>query len=116
MTDFSDWLNEQLNKKGWKQADLCRASGLSSGALSTALTRNKIGPEVARAIAAGLDLSQAEVFHAAGLITETPSEDYDPNRERWNAMYDKMKDDEEMMEVMEKFVEARAKAKKKGKK
>jgi hypothetical protein len=31
-------------------------------------------------------------------------------------MYDKMKDDEEMMEVMEQFVEARAKAKKKGKK
>jgi len=56
------------------------------------------------------------MFRAAGLITETPSEDYDPNRERWNAMYDKMKDDEEMMEVMEQFVEARAKAKKKGKK
>jgi len=115
MRDFSDWLNEQLNRKGWKQADLCRASGISSGALSTALTRNKIGPEVARAIAIGLDLSQTEVFYAAGLITELPSEDYSPEREQWDALYDQIGEDDR--EGIRQFVLSKVKKqnKKKGK-
>lgn len=106
-----------MSAKDWNQSELARAAGLDAGTISNLINEiRKPGADVCRAIAKALGVSQSEVFFAAGLITELPSDDYDPNRERWNAMYDKMKDDEETMEVMEQFVETRAKARKKGKK
>jgi len=72
MVDFETWLKGELKKRDWKQADLCREANISSGALSTALERNRIGPDLARAIAKGLHLPQYVVFYHAGLMTELP--------------------------------------------
>ena len=34
MTDFSDWLNDELMRRGWRQADLVRATGISRSGVS----------------------------------------------------------------------------------
>ena len=73
---FSEWLQEALEKKGWKQSDLARAAHLGKGSLSDIVSgRRKVGSEVARAIADALKLPPEQVFRAAGIL---PPENQDP--------------------------------------
>lgn len=34
LTDFSEWLNDELMRRGWRQADLVRATGISRSGIS----------------------------------------------------------------------------------
>ena len=34
IVDFSEWLQSELDQKGWKQSDLSKRSGINSGLLS----------------------------------------------------------------------------------
>lgn len=67
--DFSTWLQDQLNERGWDQADLVRRSGVSQSQVSRIMTgMRKPGPEVSRAIARALHITSDEVFRVAGIL------------------------------------------------
>ena len=34
LTDFTDWMNDELMRRGWRQADLMRATGISRSGIS----------------------------------------------------------------------------------
>lgn len=73
MSIFGDWLQGQLDAKGWSQADLERASGVSSAQISRIISGTRgVEAESLRAFAKALGMSQAELFYAAGLQTEKP--------------------------------------------
>ena len=68
-TNFSDWLNSEMMRLGWSQADLARASGLTTAAISRYINGGRsIGPDAANAIAKALNVPVETVFRAAGLL------------------------------------------------
>lgn len=71
MIDFADWINNQLQKRNWKQADLARESGVSRAAISDILSgKHKAGFQVCKGIASAFRLPVMEVFRAAGLVQQ----------------------------------------------
>jgi transcriptional regulator with XRE-family HTH domain len=75
--DFGQWLQSEMDKRGWKQVDLEReADGEISGPQISRILSSSRGYEAGsvRAIAAALHMPQTDVFYAAGLLTENPAE------------------------------------------
>jgi transcriptional regulator with XRE-family HTH domain len=68
--DFSDWLLNEMNKRGWSQADLARASGINRQSVSDYVNRRRTNPDpdVLVSLSKGLHLSPITVFRAAGLL------------------------------------------------
>jgi hypothetical protein len=85
--DFAEWLQKELNKRGWIQTDLIKqvkkaGYQLSSGHLSRIMTGHReANAEVCIRIAHGFGLSNEEVFRARGWLPATKS-DIDPRTER----------------------------------
>jgi transcriptional regulator with XRE-family HTH domain len=75
--DFIAWLESELTDRDWKQADLARKSGLSTGYLSKLFSRERPRPGVdaCRAIARALGLPDIEVLRVAGLADPEPPSD-----------------------------------------
>ena len=76
MNSFSDYLIMELNKRGWSQADLARASRLSTAVISN-LINNKRNPgkTTCSAIAHAFRVPKEEVYRAAGLLDEIIARD-----------------------------------------
>ena len=75
MTDehfFMEWLNHQLQQRGWTQGELARRCGLSRSGVNKNLRNlaQKPSPETCNAIARALSLSPITVFRAAGWLPE----------------------------------------------
>ena len=71
---FADWLLEEMNIRGWSQADLARKSGLTTAGISRLISGNrKAGPKTVMAIAKGLKLPAEYVFIKAGILPEKPA-------------------------------------------
>lgn len=77
MEKFIPWLLEELDKRGWRPADLAHRAGLSTGSLSNVLSGNrKAGPDICNAIARALNEPPEKVFRLAELLPPLPgSED-----------------------------------------
>ena len=76
MTDFREWLQNELNSRGWAQIELTRRGGISSGAISKLMSgERKPGPDMCNAIATALNLPPEDVFRAAGLLPQSRDDD-----------------------------------------
>jgi transcriptional regulator with XRE-family HTH domain len=70
MNDFVAWLRNELNIRGWRQADLARQSGMNTGLLSQILNgQRRAGVSTCRTIARALNMREVDVLHRAGLLT-----------------------------------------------
>lgn len=65
---FSSWLLQEMNKKDWTQADLARASGLTTAAISRYMTGRIPEEESAKKIARAFKIPPEQVFRAAGIL------------------------------------------------
>ena len=94
-TEFVQWLDEELARRNWRPADLARAAGISTGSLSQIYTgtRNP-GPDIANAIAKGLNLPPDTVFRQGGLLPESPGPTVDPTLQELNEILRNMTADE----------------------
>ena len=73
---FSEWLREEMDNRGMKQADLSRLSKLTTATVSNLLNeRRNPGEEACSAIARALKLPEETVFRAAGLLQPAPASD-----------------------------------------
>jgi transcriptional regulator with XRE-family HTH domain len=76
MTDFAEWLQFELDARGWAQIELTRRGGISSGAISKIMSgERKPGPDVCNAIAKALKIRPEIVFRSAGLLPHLPDDD-----------------------------------------
>ena len=74
--DFSDWLFEELIKRGIKPAELARKAGLDKGIISRILNRERRPePETLTSIARALRLPPEQIFRVAGLLPIDPKSD-----------------------------------------
>jgi len=77
--DFPDWLDEQLQYRGWTRTELSQRAGFSSSTLSLIFSNQRnAGVDVCRAIAKALRMPESEVFRAAGLLAPDPGKVDDP--------------------------------------
>jgi transcriptional regulator with XRE-family HTH domain len=76
LTDFSQWLRDELAKKGLVQADIARRAGLSPSQVSRIINaRSAPSQDALASIARSLRLPPEEVFRRAGLLPPIPGED-----------------------------------------
>ena len=73
MENFSEWINQELKKRGWSQADLARASGRDPGVISNLINnRRGYGADLVKDIAIGLKVPQEIAMRAAGILQPVP--------------------------------------------
>jgi len=72
---FNVWLLSQLQERNWSQADLARASNLTTAAISRYMT-DRIPDKVAlRKLSRALKLPPETLFEKAGLLPKKPPKD-----------------------------------------
>ena len=77
-TNFGNWLNKELEKRGWNQSQLAKKAGLGSGTISNIIYGSKrMGIDTAVAIARALKVRPRIVLEAAGLLPAEPATDND---------------------------------------
>jgi len=74
-SEFVCWLQAEMDRRGWNQADLARESGLSRGAVGNVLRQERDpGKDFLIGIAYALKLPPETVFRIAGLLPEVSEE------------------------------------------
>lgn len=87
MQAFHEWLQAELDKREWSQAEFSRQSGIDTGTISNVLNDvRKPGPEFCRDAARGLKVPQRVVFVAAGLMDDDDPNDGDISPSLWEAI------------------------------
>jgi transcriptional regulator with XRE-family HTH domain len=70
---FPDWLQEQLDTRGWDQAALAERSRLTNGAISHVLNGSRqAGVDFCIAIARAFGIPREEVFKVRGWLSDQP--------------------------------------------
>ena len=73
--DITQWLIEEVNKRGWSFRELGRRAGLSSGAISKIITGVSLPRwEFCRKVALAFNVPAEKVFRLAGLLPPEPKE------------------------------------------
>ena len=71
---FAEWLQTELNKRQWTQAELARRANTTDATLSRIISGTRqAGPDAALAIARALKEPPERVFRLAGLLPPGPS-------------------------------------------
>jgi transcriptional regulator with XRE-family HTH domain len=77
--DFADWLQHELDARGWRQADLARHGELHTGHISRILNRERMpGVDFCRGVARAFGLPEIKVLEIAGLATDTDRTKFNP--------------------------------------
>jgi transcriptional regulator with XRE-family HTH domain len=100
MSDFSEWIAEQINERGWKKSELAKRSGLDRSYTYQIIAGNKRPGAVAcRAIARALDVPEVIVFRQISYLTEDPV--LDPSIENFIAILSQLSNDDqaELLEI-----------------
>lgn len=78
--DFTSWLQEEIDKRGWGQAELARRSDVTAGQISRLLRGTRqAGPELCISIAKALGLPREEVFRVRGWLQNDPDNPFGPH-------------------------------------
>lgn len=73
-TNFTEWLANELNARGWTQTHLAELAGLSSGAISNVLNgQRKPGADFILAVSRALRVEPEGLYRKAGLLPIKPS-------------------------------------------
>lgn len=106
--DFPNWLQDELNERGWSQSDLARESGIMPASISRILqgTRNP-GPEACTAIANALGFPVETIFRVAGLLPERV--DIDEETQQMMHLFEQLADDDQeaLISLAQFFIERR---------
>ena len=75
---FAEWLQKELDKRGWSHSESSRRTGIPRSHISRLLngTRNA-GPDPCIAIAKAFNLPREEVFRARGWLLSEPENPFD---------------------------------------
>lgn len=99
MSDFSEWLQDQLDERGWRQKDLVNSTGIYSSYITHILQNKHLPrPKFCRSIARGLDLQEEVVFLQAGHLS--PKNYSDSDLEYWTSVFSQLSihDQQELIE------------------
>lgn len=67
--EFVEWLQQQLQERGWDQSELARRGGIARSQVSRLMSgERRPGPTTCRAIARAFHMPVEEVFRRAGVL------------------------------------------------
>lgn len=90
---FVEWLQSELDSRGWRPIDLIKKSGIDSGLLSKIQSgERRPGLDTCRAIARAFSMRDVDVLRIAGLIDEKPP--HDENAENLLVEFYKLSDED----------------------
>lgn len=72
---FSDWLLEKIKERGWTQADLARASGLTTAAISKYMSGRIPEKDALKRIAHAFDVPIEELYRVTGMLPPNTESD-----------------------------------------
>jgi len=73
--DFIDWLNKELNNRGWPNSELVKRSGLANSTVSMALSRqSNIGYTFCVGVANAFNMPPESIMRKAGLLPIKPTD------------------------------------------
>jgi transcriptional regulator with XRE-family HTH domain len=73
---FPDWLQSELDKRQWSQADLAYSAGISRAVINKLLNKKTYPqPDTLQAIARALKIPVESVYRVAGLLPEESETD-----------------------------------------
>jgi len=100
---FQDWLQEQLDTRGWNMAELARRASEETGrnigqsAISQVMLRkNRLGVKLATAIAKALEVSEDVVLEKGGLKSPNNFAISEAGQELLN-IFDRMNEDDQQL-------------------
>lgn len=102
--DFSEWLLQELERRGWTRPEAARRAGVSASMFDKVINRfSRPGLIFYKGVARAFNMTLPEVLRIAGEYNESPS------LEEWKSIYQQLSPDDqlEMLEI------ARLKLKKK---
>lgn len=71
INNFPDWLQSELNKRDWSQADLAHTAGISRAVVNKLLGRKTFPkPDTLQAIARAFKMPVETIYRAAGLLPQ----------------------------------------------
>ena len=74
MTEIGEWLEGQLEERGWSSSELARRAGISQSSVSNVLTGKQIpGLEFCKGVAKALDVRTEELLEQAGHLPPMPA-------------------------------------------
>ena len=74
--NFSEWLQNEMNKRGWTQSDLARAANLNRAVINKLLNgKSHPQPVTLEAISRALKIPIEITYRAAGLLPAAPDND-----------------------------------------
>jgi transcriptional regulator with XRE-family HTH domain len=68
--EFTDWLNQEMEKRGWSIRQTARAANLSHTVIAVSLSGDKPTFNTCAALAEAFKVSPSYVFQLAGLVEE----------------------------------------------
>mgnify|MGYP006307225799 CR=1 FL=1 len=75
---FGEWLEKEIDKRGWTMSELARRCDVSHPAISRVVSGERgAGPELCRAIAHAFDMPEEKIFRIAGLLSQLPAPEED---------------------------------------
>jgi transcriptional regulator with XRE-family HTH domain len=75
---FGDWLEKEIEKRGWTMSEMARRCDVSQPAISRVVSGERgAGPELCRAIAHAFEMPEEKVFRIAGLLSQLPAPEED---------------------------------------
>jgi transcriptional regulator with XRE-family HTH domain len=73
MSEFGEWLAEELKQRAWSSSELARRAGISQSSVSNVLTGKQIpGLEFCKGVAKALDLPADRLLRLAGHLAYVP--------------------------------------------
>ena len=74
--DFSEWLQAEINKRGWSQSDLARSADLNRAVINKLINgKSHPQPGTLESISRALKLPIESAYRAAGLLPVNPDND-----------------------------------------
>ena len=84
---FFEWLDNELNQRGWARVELTKRADISESGLSMAYSgKRQVGPKMIKAIAHALNIPEETVYRAAGILPPEPA-DTPPTLGEWMKMF-----------------------------
>jgi transcriptional regulator with XRE-family HTH domain len=112
-SDFVNWLQSEMDNRGWRQSDLARHGELHTGHLSKVLSGERFpGIDFCKGIARAFGMRDIEVMRLAGLADPEPATDTPSLRELTSKFAQLSDDDQETILKMVRALEESAQAQK----
>ena len=101
--DFTEWLHQQLEKRGMSQADLARKSGLSRARISQVLSGDTLTADFVISVARALKTPIVPILELADIIPRQPRPE-DPEAKRLLDAWARFPEDERrvLLDVLER--------------